>query len=462
MKKFTRILICLMLCVLTFGFVACDTRTEEEKNFTYPSSNDYVYGNGGLAVKKGNYVYFVNGYQSVENISSKRATYTVGSLMLMKLGENGEVVTNKEGLVDDDYYITMNNKLCGYEATNLYIHDDYLYFATPCLENESGDETWAKERVVFSRIKLDKTGKVEEVYSADVKYDQLEYQYYEQEDGDLYILVWEKGESYYDDKGSNVLVRVNATNKTSTKISTDVTGVIFAKEADEIFFAKHSSSDELYSLKQFNIVENEVTNYYNFEKSFEPKFVANGCVYVTIAHDYGTSTDIQMSVIANKSGFETVYSYTDAVELNVTSDGNVLLISSNKISIVTDIDETVDIVDEDATEINVVDFTNGCILYYNTTSENSNIKLVSYNNALYGGDASIKTLATIAKVEEDYAYFDYNDGENNLYFYQKTGENYYLNRIKVNNNLEETFEMFGEYLEGDIPVVEEEVEEEEE
>ena len=147
-----------MLCVFGLGLVACDKRTEKEKAFTYPKSSDYVYGNGGLAVRKGGYVYFVNGYKQVSNLenSNKNDKYTVGALMLMKLGENGELVTDEDGLVKDDYYISMSNKLCGYEATNLYIHGDYLYFVSPILENETGDEVWAKERVMFNRIKLDK------------------------------------------------------------------------------------------------------------------------------------------------------------------------------------------------------------------------------------------------------------------------------------------------------------------
>ena len=67
MKKLTKILICLMLCVFSIGFVACDKRTEREKNFTYPAAADPIVGNGGMAVKKGNYLYFVNGYQSISN-----------------------------------------------------------------------------------------------------------------------------------------------------------------------------------------------------------------------------------------------------------------------------------------------------------------------------------------------------------------------------------------------------------
>ena len=237
MKKFTKIFICLLLCVFSFGLVACDDRSEKEKNFVYPTSGDETIGNDGLAVQKGDYIYFVNGYQSVESITSKKASYTVGSLMLLKLGQNGEVVLDDDGLVEDDYYITMSAALCGYEVTNLHIFGDYLYFVTPCLENESGDKVWAKERVEFKRIKLNKTGKVETVYSTGVKFDQLEYEFYE-ENGNLYILTWEKGDSYYNSNGNNSLVRVNVTAKTSEKIANNVSSVVFSKNADEIMFVQ--------------------------------------------------------------------------------------------------------------------------------------------------------------------------------------------------------------------------------
>ena len=139
MKKFTKILVCFMLCVCGLLMVACgDPRTKEEKAFTYPSVDDVTYGNGGLAVRKGDYLYFVNGYRSVSSLSSKEETVEVGSLMLTKLDKNGNIVKNDEGLLKDDYYITMNDKLCGYQVTNLFIHGDYLYFVSPCLENESG------------------------------------------------------------------------------------------------------------------------------------------------------------------------------------------------------------------------------------------------------------------------------------------------------------------------------------
>ena len=449
-----------MLFVFGFGFVACDRRTDEEKNFTYPSSADAIYGNGGLAVRKGNYVYFVNGYKSINSSSvSKDATYNVGSLLLMKLGENGKVVTNENGLLKDDYYITMSNQLCGYEATDLFIHGDYLYFVTPCLENEKGDKVWAKERVVFNRIKLDKKGKVEEVYSSGVKLDSLEYKYYVS-NGSLNILVWEKGASYYAENGNNALIRVDAVAKTSSVVANDVLEVEFAKNHNEIFF--RTQTENSHYLKQYNVIGNETSNYNVFDKTFEIVGVEDGKVFVSMTHSVGSSKDIKSSKISTKSGFELVYAYEGTQEISITPNGDVVLVSGTQITLVKSKDETIIINDEGATTIKVLDFTNGCILFHSTTTENSTLKLVSYSNALAGNDVEIKTLTTFAVVEDSYAYFDLNEEENMLYFFKLSGDDYYLHRIKVNNNLGDTEEMFGVYESGDEPVVEEEEEIEEE
>ena len=466
MKNLTKILICFMLVVLGFGLVACkDPRTEEEKNFTYPSSGDAVYGNGGLAVRKGNYVYFVNGYKSLDNASDKNASYTVGSLMLMKLDNNGQVVKN-EDLIDDDYYITISNKLCGYEATDLFISGNYLYFATPCLENESGDEVWAKERVTLNRIKLDKSSEVEEVYASGVKLENFEYKYY-QKDNKLFILVWEKGESYYAENGADALIRVDVSNGSVQKVSNNVQDVVFAENADEVFFSKHESEDEYYFLKKYDVTTNAQTNYYTSDKTFDVLDVQNGEVFISSAHQFGSSTDILSSTISSGSAFKFVYAYSSADKIDVTTSGNVVLISSNVITLVRGEDDVVTITDNDATEINIIDYTNGNILYYDKTNDGSNIKLVSFTNALAGDEVEIQTLTTVLSFQEDAAYFDLNEDENMLYFYNIGGKNetnYYLYRLQVNNNTENKEELFGVYDSDDVPEkeeVEEEVEDEE-
>lgn len=467
MKKFTKILICLMLCVFSFGFVACDRRSEKEKNFVWPSMAENVTGNGGLAVTKGNYVYFVNGFKSVSSLTNdnKKDTYVVGSLMLMRLDAEGNVVTGDNGLVRDEYYVTMSDKLCGYEATNLYVHGEYLYFVTPSAENEKGDKTWAKDRVVFNRVKLDKTSKVETVYESGVKYSNLEYEFYE-EGSNLFILAYEKGASYYEDFGNNALVRVNATNKTHEVIETNVSSIAFAKNYNEICYVVDAGSKYL---KKYNIMSNVKDDYTSFNHDVQLKFVAGGKVYILKPDDdLSGYTNLSSSIVEDKTGFEEVYTYegslTDTTRVfDISPEGAaVVVVKGNEISLIDANKKVSSIIDSTATEIKIAGYANGCIIYYETTESLTNIKMVSYSNKIAGSEVEIRTLTSVNEIDSANAYFDMGIDESYLYFFNKTGNNFYLNRIKVINNIEEKEEMFGVYLGGDVPVqeeVEEEIEE---
>ncbi len=441
-----------MLCVFGFAFVACDNLTEEEKNFTYPKASDQIFGNGGLAVRKGKYVYFVNGYKSVEDISNKKAKYNVGSILLTKLDENNNLVTDDEGLLKDDYYITMSNKLCGYEATNLRIFGDYLYFVTPSLENESGDEVWAKERVVFNRIKLDKKGDVEEVYSSDVKYDNLEYEYYE-DGGNLFILIYEKGESYYDDNGTDCLIRVNASKKSDSVIETDVKDVVFAQNSDEIFYLTNES--EKFQVVKYDIGSDDSSNYKQFDKTVDLRFVIDGQIYLTQSHSMGSSTDLLVSNIANESEFSYLYAYEGELELMGTLDSTgVVAVKDKKISLITAVNTVRDLVEEtEADSIKVVGFNNGCVVYVSTTGDDMTLKMISYSDE--NPEAII--LTTFAKVEDSLIKFDTNES-NYIFFLRGVGDNLYLHRMNIYADKDE---MFGVYEGNDAPEIEEENEEDE-
>ena len=175
MKKFTRILVCLMLFVFAFSFVACGNNGKDK--FVYPASNAKTEGNGGMSVQKGNYLYFVNGFKSVTSTDiTKKTNYNIGSLKVAKLDENGNPVTGDGGL-KDDYYRTITDKLVGYEIADLHIFGDYIYFVSPCLENEyvGGDQVWAKKKVVFYRTKINNKGKIEKLYQSRVDYTELDY-----------------------------------------------------------------------------------------------------------------------------------------------------------------------------------------------------------------------------------------------------------------------------------------------
>ena len=461
LKNFIKIFVCLILCIFAFCLSACGKDSND--NYVYPTSSDETFGNGGLAVQKGDYIYFVNGYQSSEDMESQNASYTLGALMIAKLDSNGNLILNEDDLLDDEYYRTMSDKLCGFEATGLYIFGDYLYFTSPCQENESGDEVWAKNRVDFYRIRLNKSGDVERLYQTEVEHSNLEYEYY-YNNLNVYLLVYEKETNLDHSDISNRLLRIDANSKDVTTVATDVGSVVMPSLSNEyisnsyekIFYVEQDSDDNSYSLKQYNIVSNASSSYMTSSTAITATFVTNNYVYIT---DNANSRNIMMrSNFIDESGFErsgpidtSLYS-----SLNMTPEGNcIVAVTDNTIEFFINGDtspaiRTVVDEDEEVTDLNIIGFANGNIFYYDN---NNAIKMVSYANLIAGSESEIKTLATITDLSEEY-YFDL-DNEY-LYFYKTVGSNNYLHRLIVNNNYGETEEMLGVYLEDDIPEPEEE------
>ena len=454
-KNFTKIFVCLILLIFTISLAACGKSNKD--NFIYPSSQVQTFGNGGMAVQKGDYIYFVNGYQSSEDMEKQNASYTIGSLLIAKLDSNGNLILNEDNLLDDEYYRTMSDKLCGFEATGLYIFGNYLYFTSPCQENESGDEVWAKNRVDFYRIKLDKSSKVERLYQTEVAHASLEYEYYV-DGNNVYLLVYEKETNLDHSDITNRLLRIDANSKKVDTIAQDVSSVVMPDSSNEylknsfekIFYVQDDEENSNYTLKQYNISTNSSTTYKTSKESMSAKFVTNNYVYIT---DNTNSRSIMMrSNFIQNSAFE----YSGPIEtsiyssLTMTPEGNcIVAVTDNTIEFFINGDNSPSprtIVDdeEDITEINIIGYANGSIIYYDN---NNSIKSVSYANIIAGSNADIITIVTLSDTNTDY--FDLDN--NYLYFYKTVGNHSYLHRLAINNNHDETEEMIGVYLEEDIP-----------
>ena len=98
-----------------------------------PSSSDAVFGNGGLAVQKGEWLYFASGYESYTNLETSHKNRTgqveVGALYRTKLNSDGTVQMDEDGYPTN--YQRVISKLVGFEYGSIYIFDDQLYFASP-------------------------------------------------------------------------------------------------------------------------------------------------------------------------------------------------------------------------------------------------------------------------------------------------------------------------------------------
>lgn len=448
MKKFAKIIFCCMLCLVSIFFVACDKRSEKEKNFNYPSNSSSVQGNGGMAVRVGDYLYFANGYRNVDD-TYQNESQVVGALMLMKLND-GAIIRNNDGLVADENYITMFDKLTGFQATDIFVGGDYLYFTTISQDNEGGkkDAEWAKERVEIYKVKLDKSSGVERIYQSQVKYDSVQTKFY-YVDGNTYCLVYEKGTSKDDSSVSNALYRVNGNENSSKRVDSGLSSIVMAEDYDKTFYTKDNSTDGEYYLKRYNVVSDRVSDYETKNVAIEVKAVENGKVFVTYEqHSY---TSLFYSTIENSSAFTlacyNVKDYTIVVSKDAT--GVALIKDKNftfyQLGTTTPIGT---VTDSNAESINYIGQIDGKILYYS----GNDIKTISFSDYLLTSQTEIKTLATVEDLSVDY--FDIDDEY--VYFYKTVGNHEYLHRLQVLNNVDKSVEMVGIYLSEDVPVISEE------
>jgi len=143
--KFRKVLVFMCLIfTLCLGFYGCG-----EVFKTGPKYSDAVIGNGGLAVMKGEYVYFVNGYKSSEdnyqdNTGNKifyssiyRVKATDAFFSVQTLDDGSKQLMYNEGNLsecDENGNLPgaerLVSKVAGFENSKLFIIDDYLYFTT--------------------------------------------------------------------------------------------------------------------------------------------------------------------------------------------------------------------------------------------------------------------------------------------------------------------------------------------
>lgn len=459
MKKFSNFIICLLLCVFAFGVVGCKKK-DVDNNF-HPASEDVVKGNGGLVVRKGEYVYFANGFQKVSDLSSdqQNASFVRGGLYVAKL-TNDDFVRDDDGLVTSDSMRVVSSKLAGYDATNLFVFGDYLYFVSPSNEKESGklsSSEWAKDRSVFYSVKLSNFDDVQEIYQANVKHENLSFQYY-YKDGKPYLLVYEKGEDLNGDGNTNMLKRIDVTakkNKVSV-VASNVSSVVFGYDSEDNAYDRvHyvEQKDGKYNLVRFNVAENSGTTIEQNSNETVVKFVGNKYVYVT--KNDGSSTYLYRAEIG-KTAFAKMFNADSSIvgNLFLLPEGeDIVSVRDNVIQFFLRGDRMPSlntIVDSDASTINVIGFTNGMIVYYDN---NNKLKTVNYAEATIGGEYKINSLA---KIEFNKDFIDI-DGDNLYYF---SGDNNgYLFTIDLTFAPDEEAtegKMVGVYLDEDKPAKDEE------
>ena len=183
MKK-KSILMVACLLVVSLVFAGCGF----QKLSKMPSLEAEVLGNGGLSVTKGEYVYYVDSFVESSSITKDGNTYnkiSKASIYRAKMVDN-KLVYDEDGVLQNVELVVP--KIVGFENTNLFIFDDYIYYGTPNTQNDKSGKL-RNDLIDFCRAKLDGSN-VQVIYTTEEYADNATHSFYKINDK-VYLVVFE-------------------------------------------------------------------------------------------------------------------------------------------------------------------------------------------------------------------------------------------------------------------------------
>lgn len=217
LTKISTFIILMVMCIT--ALVGCGVA------WVGPKTNDDVTGNGGLAVQKGEYLYFVNGYTAIADMvdGDNKGGNAYSAIYCAKLTD-GKLTYDTDGKLENCTKII--DKVCGYNRTSLYIFGDFIYYSTPntnkTANSDSSSTTSNFELTDFYYAKLDGTAKTF-IYKTDSTSDSTQFAFYKtKSSSDVNLAVFD---------GSKLVV-INCSTKVSTTIAKSVDSVAMPKVTD--------------------------------------------------------------------------------------------------------------------------------------------------------------------------------------------------------------------------------------
>lgn len=449
MKKFITFTLCLLLCVVTLGLSGCG-KSKAEIVDTSIASN----GNGGMVVTCGDYVYFVNGYNSYSTVNAgKNNNYNVGGLYRAKVTLAGQLNYNEDGFVVNAEKLSGN--LAGFESTSLYVFGNHIYYSTPVTEVDKKGNSQT-DKLEFRRVSIS-GGSTEKLYTSKVSATNVDFEFYYAE-GKVYLLINENG----------TLKVVTCTGKTSVKeVANEVTSLVLPRDSYDIFasdsykniYYTKTNNDGKIEIYNYNIAtarnEYKKTTQYTTCQLLEYKFghlyyKASKNVYPNYTYFYRIDATQNAITSLAEEQLTADKDYTDLYLLENETDGYVAQSADKTYYLKYNASNISDPVIIAGSKIEIMASRNGYLYYKDGTT----INRISYEDLKVGGTAEPEEVLTVENLQD----YGYDIDDNNLYVYANMGSNTYLYSIKISNKLEdEDFEakLVGVYQDADIPTTEE-------
>ena len=164
-----QVLTIVVLALVAFTLTACGFNPPRDN----PATNASIYGNGGMEVRKGDYVYFINGFYGIDNVNDGSNDYgdaVRGGIYRTKLVDGNLSYDEDGNLTDCDLIVP---KIVGYEFGSFYIYDNHIYYATPNNEKDRYGEL-TKNLVDIYRCDIDGDNNTR-IYTTESEYTNVEF-----------------------------------------------------------------------------------------------------------------------------------------------------------------------------------------------------------------------------------------------------------------------------------------------
>lgn len=272
MKKHVTKIICASIAAVvatSIGLAAGCSQYNTGVSVDYTPSSAVATSNGGFAVEKDGYIYFINGPES-SGANNKYGTPVKGSIMRIAVDDldNGNY-NAAETLVPQIAYSTNYN-------TGIFVYGDYIYYGTPST-NRNSDGEILSGNLEMKRTKLDGTESMKDAY---VTFPSAAYNYrFVEVDGVVYLMYVATSETLYGESaGVTNLHSYNTVTGENTLLAYNISNYMFDAEDKtnpRIYYTMNvydysGTTNTAYSYNQVYTVTADTTeqNEYNFKEVF--------------------------------------------------------------------------------------------------------------------------------------------------------------------------------------------------
>ena len=403
-----------MLAVTLASLAACSGWKSEVTDY---SGN--VSSNGGIAVVKGDYVYFINGY-SDNDVDNAFGKVVRGAVVRVKRADLGTADPKIELVVPKMVYSEYRG-----DGSGIFISGDYVYYPTPSDKKNSKGQTKNTE-TEFWRTKLDGTDS-----SIILTVDSLSLPYRFYEDGNDVFLTLYKTEKDSDDKETGYLVTYDVKGKEVKKSASveaydlGAFGGAYAYYTHIVHDDKLDVDESFNALYRYSFNGKEDVEILNGKGGFgnEGKGIGTEGAKFSIVKVSEKTLYLSMSQVDTSASNSTVYYALDYSDLNAAGteeavNANVALLNKDRV-----INEGTN----DAQTIfasNSIYVAKNCIIYFN-----GNEGLVKYDyNDRDGLHFGLSYIFDDDKLKT-YSFVTYNEGK--AYFIDAEGYYYSVDLSKI-------------------------------